>query len=410
MATTPVIQSTTQQFLDIYDITNDVIILKNGAASIVLTINAINFGLLAEAEQDAVIYQYAALLNSLNFPIQVVVRSQTKDATSYLQLLKDREDEAVDRTKKEWIARYREFVSNLIYERNVLDKKFYVSIPASYLEMGLTTAQNLISGFKESSIEGIEKSVILEKALNILEPRRDHLISQFARIGLLARQLKTQEIIQLFYASYNPEATDGQQITDSRSYTTPLVQAQIRGVLMNDQSSSTPAMPAPVTTPEPTASAPAMSSTPPTSPVKTPSPTSPMSPSMSSPTPMTPPTPLSTPSVTSPSMPSITESPTTMAPAGPTPTPAAATIEPLMPPTKPPFAPSMSSPASSSTPSSSPGSTAPVVPATEAQAVINSTLQELTKTPAVEEEPPAPDSAKVEPIVSPPKPDEAPSS
>lgn len=402
MPTNPVIQSTTQQFLDIYDITNDVIILKNGAASIVLTINAINFGLLAEAEQDAIIYQYAALLNSLNFPIQVVVRSQTKDATSYLQLLKDREDEATDRTKKEWIARYREFVGNLIYERNVLDKKFYVSIPASYLEMGLTTAQNLVSGFKESSIEGIEKSVILEKALNILEPRRDHLISQFARIGLLARQLKTQEIIQLFYASYNPEATDGQQITDSRSYTTPLVQAQIRGVLMNDQSSSP--MPAPVTAPEPTSA--------PVAPTSAPeAPTAPTPPAMPAPTPITAPTPMMPPTTPSPepivapasapsTAPSITESPTTMAPAGSAPTPSVMNIEApphAVPPQTPPVI------------SSAPSATAPVVPDTEAQAVIDSTLQQLSTTPAAEEEPPAPDLARVEPVIPPPKPDQAPS-
>ncbi len=234
------ISSTTQHFLDIYDVTNDVLIMKDGSAALVLTVNAMNFGLLAEEEQDAVIYAYAGLLNSLTYPIQIVIRSQTKDATSYLQLLQEKEQQAGDSVKRMWIQRYRQFVNDLIRERNVLDKKFYVVIPASSLEMGLTPGQNLVSGFKEQNIDGVEKSIMLEKAHNLLDPKRDHLISQFNRIGLYARQLNTQEIIQLFYISYNPEATEGQQITDSKSYTTPLVQAQIRGAFMNNQADNQP--------------------------------------------------------------------------------------------------------------------------------------------------------------------------
>jgi len=84
------ISSTTQTFLDIYDITHDLVIMKDGSASVVLTIDAMNFGLLAEEEQDAVMYAYAGLLNSINYAIQVVIKSQTKDVTNYLRLLKIR--------------------------------------------------------------------------------------------------------------------------------------------------------------------------------------------------------------------------------------------------------------------------------------------------------------------------------
>ncbi len=226
-STPTTIQSTTQQFLDIFDITNDLVIMKDGAASLIITVNAINFGLFAEEEQDAVIYAYAGLLNSLNYPIQIVIRSQTKDVTAYLQLLKEQEDQSPPE-KKERIRRYRAFVSELIHEGNVLDKKFYVVIPATALEMGLLPPQTVIPGVKKIDISTVERSQILEKAKNILEPKRDHLISQFARIGLQARQLPTEEIIQLFYASYNPEAAEGQQLTDTRNYTTPIVSADIQ--------------------------------------------------------------------------------------------------------------------------------------------------------------------------------------
>ncbi len=243
MATTQQIDSTTQQFLDIYDITNDLVILKDGTASLVITVDAINFGLLAEEEQDSIMYAYAGLLNSLNYPIQIVIKSQTKDVTGYLQLLKDQEDRAESRLQQQRIMKYREFVSNLIRERNVLDKKFYVAIPAKPLELGLLPVSSVVPGQKQTDISTVDKSMVIEKARDILEPKRDHLIAQFARIGLYSRQLETQEIIQLFYQSYNPEASDGQTMGDSKSYTTPLVTASVENVGMN---SSLPQQFAPV--------------------------------------------------------------------------------------------------------------------------------------------------------------------
>jgi hypothetical protein len=221
------ITSTTQEFLDIYDITNDLVILKTGAVSLVITVTAMNFGLLAEEEQDAIIYGYAGLLNSLNYPIQIVIRSQTKDVTNYLNLLKQKEDETINRVRKEQIHRYREFVADLVQERNVLDKKFYVVIPATALELGLVTTQSVIPGVKSPDISTFDRSVILQRSRDLLEPKRDHLISQFARIGLSSRQLRTQELIQLFYSIYNTEATEGQKVSDSRNYTGPIVQGSI---------------------------------------------------------------------------------------------------------------------------------------------------------------------------------------
>lgn len=235
-------QSTTQEFLEVYDITNNLVIMKDGTVSVVLTVSAINFGLLAEEEQDAVMYAYAGLLNSLNFPIQIVIHSQTKDVTKYLSLLKDQEDAAASTLIRKRISQYREFVTNLIQERNVLDKKFFVVIPASGVELGFATAKGLLPGQVSADITGIERSVIVEKAKNVLDPRRDQLIAQFARIGLYARELETQEIIQLFYVRYNPEATEGQQIEESSSYTSPLVTAQIHKSLF-DQATVAPTQP-----------------------------------------------------------------------------------------------------------------------------------------------------------------------
>ncbi len=221
------IKSTTQEYLEIYDIIHDLIILKDGSCSIAINISAMNFGLLSEMEQDAIIYSYAGLLNSINFPIQILIQSHTKDATVYLNSLKESEKNAISEEKREQIKRYRQFISEMIFERNVLDKKFYIIINASALEIGLLSASSVLPWVKPPSIETIEKNLIIQKAKDILDPKRDHLISQFAKIGLIATQVTTEELIKIFYINYNFDAADGVKIIDSSHYSTAMVGANI---------------------------------------------------------------------------------------------------------------------------------------------------------------------------------------
>lgn len=279
-------QSTTQLFLDLYDITNDLIILGDGAASLVISVSAMNFGLLSENEQDATIYAYAALLNSLSFPIEIVIRSQPKDVTGYLKRIQDQEQRTTNPIYRQKIQEYRTFVESLVQDQNVLDKKFYIVIPLSAVEMGLTT-QSVVPGAKSKSISSFEKNYIIEKAKTNLIPRKDHLIDQLARIGLYSRQLNTQELIQMLYSSYNPESFEGQKVTDTSNYTTPLVQAKIQGDFMADMNTiPTPAgAPSVQTPPAPTMSAP-VAPTAPTPAMSTTNMAQPMmTPSMPSPTP-----------------------------------------------------------------------------------------------------------------------------
>ena len=84
-------RASTQSHLDIEDIKDNLVILKDGGSTLVLSVTAINFGLLSEREQDATIYAYAALLNSLAYPIQILIRSARKDISGYLKLLEDAE-------------------------------------------------------------------------------------------------------------------------------------------------------------------------------------------------------------------------------------------------------------------------------------------------------------------------------
>lgn len=139
------LSSTTQQYLDIADITNDLLILKDGSVSLVMEVSAINFGLLSEPEQDAIIYAYAAMINSLSFSIEIVISSRPKDVSAYLEFIDQQFNQTPSDLRRRQIASYRQFVSNLITEQNVLDKNFYVVISLSALEAGVISTSNPVN-------------------------------------------------------------------------------------------------------------------------------------------------------------------------------------------------------------------------------------------------------------------------
>ena len=91
MAKAARVKASTQQFTEVVDIIDNVVLLQGGLACVVINVTASNFALLSKKEQDAKIYAYASLLNSLNFPIQIIIRNQLVDITSYLKSLEEQE-------------------------------------------------------------------------------------------------------------------------------------------------------------------------------------------------------------------------------------------------------------------------------------------------------------------------------
>src|SRR3990167_5717974 len=197
------IRSSTQTFTEIEDVAHDLILFVDGSAAMVLKTTAVNFGLLSEKEQEAMIYAYAGLLNSLSFPVQILIRSQHKDVTSYLRLLEEQEIKQKNPKLASSINSYRLFVAETVKEKKVLDKKFYVVIPFSSLELGTST--KVLFGSKKRGLP-YPKEYIFDKALMVLSPKRDQLTRLLHRIGLRAMQLTNEQIVQLLFSIYNPES------------------------------------------------------------------------------------------------------------------------------------------------------------------------------------------------------------
>ncbi len=205
--TSPV-KSTTQNFIEIEEIKDDIVMMRDFSASIVIEIGAVNFWLLSQEEQVSMIYAYAGLLNSLSFPTQVLIVSKKMDISSYLDYL----DGVIIKTQvdliKSRLSSYKEFIKTVIKRNTVLEKRFFFVVPFSPLELGM-------SGVNTGSLQ---KEYIISRAKTSLYPKRDHLLRLLSKIGLLGTCLQKQELTELFYNLYNPSAT-GRKLAPIESYT-----------------------------------------------------------------------------------------------------------------------------------------------------------------------------------------------
>jgi hypothetical protein len=212
------IKGTSQEHLPIEDIQKDLVILKNGTAVMILQTSSVNFDLLSEGEQDAMIYAYAAMLNSLTYSIEIIIRSTAKDVSSYLKRIKNQQEKITNPLLKRQIRSYYNYIEEVVEKNNVLTKSFYVAVPFYPVEMGATAAaQSTLPGLlsifkKEKQTFPMSKEKIIEKAKGALEPKKEHLTRLFGRLGLTVKQLETKELIRLFYKIYNPESSLGENI------------------------------------------------------------------------------------------------------------------------------------------------------------------------------------------------------
>ncbi len=202
------IKASTQIFIEIEDIKDDILLMKDYSAVIVIEIGAVNFWLLSVEEQSSMIYSYSNLLNSLSFPTQILIISKKMDISSYIEYLEGIiNKQRLDLIKKQ-MESYRDFIKNVVKRNSVLEKRFFFVVPFSPLELG-------VSGI---NTQGLNKEYVIARAKTSLYPKRDHLLRLLAKIGLRATVMQKQELVELYYNLYNPSST-GRLLAPVDSYT-----------------------------------------------------------------------------------------------------------------------------------------------------------------------------------------------
>lgn len=200
----------TQNKVALREVRDGVIILKDGGYRAVLMVNAVNFNLKSNDEQASLIGSYQNFLNSLSFPIQIVTQSRTLDLDDYLKSLEKLATTQSGDLLRTQTNEYISFVRELIGVANIMSKTFYVVIP---LDENQVPKGGLFSGlFGKKSGGPLSLGKRFDQVKQELTERVGLVSSGLASLGLSNIQLNTQELIELFYSSYNIDTARRQKL------------------------------------------------------------------------------------------------------------------------------------------------------------------------------------------------------
>lgn len=207
----------TQLYLDIAEIKDNVVVLKNGGLRAILQTTSINFNLKSEEEQNSIIYGYQTFLNSLEFPIQIVVQSRKLDVDKYIETVREIGDKHTNVLLKEQTNEYCDYILKLVEYADIMEKKFYVVVPLDpYRSRKKSAFSKFMSGISSSdSVDAIKRRHREFDELNKgLTERVNAVIAGLESCNLRVAQLGTSQLIELFYQIYNPTTSHNEKIED----------------------------------------------------------------------------------------------------------------------------------------------------------------------------------------------------
>ncbi len=220
----------TQNMLQVAEIRDGIVIMSDGSFRSVIMAKSINFDLMSGVEREGVEGGYQAMLNGLYFPIQIFVRSQKVDLRPYIEKLDKIRSEHDNMLLALLMEDYIDYISELSTQTNIMDKKFYLVIPyfpKADVQKAITQSKNFFSGLtnifntKQTHVTINEKE--LEDAKVELRNRVQSIMGGLMQCGVKALPLDTQELIELFYESYNPDTATRQQLKNFDDLSTTIV-------------------------------------------------------------------------------------------------------------------------------------------------------------------------------------------
>jgi hypothetical protein len=211
--------NSTQNTLQIAEIRDGIVIMNDGSFRSVVMIKSVNFDLMSPQEQEAVEYSYQGFLNSLYFPIQIFVRSQKVDLQPYITKLDKIRTEHDNMLLAMLMEDYIGFIDQLAQQTNIMDKKFYMVVPYFTrvdVQKAITQSKNFVTGlmglFNTKEQHVVINEADLEKAKAELRNRVQAVMQGLMQCNIQSLPLDTQELIELYYDTYNPDTATRQQL------------------------------------------------------------------------------------------------------------------------------------------------------------------------------------------------------
>ncbi|MFA6393904.1 MAG: hypothetical protein WCW25_03475 [Patescibacteria group bacterium] len=206
----------TQSYLDIAEIRDDTVVMKDGTLRAVIMVSSLNFALKSDDEQNAIISSYVSFLNNIEFPLQIVIQSRELNIENYLVDLEKKEKEQTNELLKIQTTEYIQYVKELISIGKIMSKRFYVVVPYNPLsDKQKKFIARITDIFKAATLIKMKDDVFMRRKSQ-LNYRVDNIVSGLMSTGLNAVPLDTQGLIELFYNTYNPETSANEKLADTR--------------------------------------------------------------------------------------------------------------------------------------------------------------------------------------------------
>lgn len=222
--------NSTQNMLQIAEIRDGLVIMDDGSFRSVIMVKAINFDLMSEQEREAVEFAYQGFLNSLYFPIQIFIHSERVDITPYLERLEKIRQQQDNMLLSSLMDDYITYVGAISQDVNIMDKRFYIIVPyypVIDMQKAITQSKNFFTGVKKLFSSTKDRVVINEaslgKAKDELRNRVQATLNGLQQAGVQGLPLDTQELIELYYDTYNPDTATRQKLRDFGDVSTPYV-------------------------------------------------------------------------------------------------------------------------------------------------------------------------------------------
>lgn len=204
----------TQRFIPISEIRNDTVLLKKGGLRAVLEVQALNFNLKSETEQQGIIVGYESFINTLTFPLQIVIRSTKVNIDPYIHSIREKALQQENDLLREQTESYATFVEKIVEVADIMQKRFFVVVPLDDAEEKKSTLSQFFSwiGIDDSSTKIQNRRKNFAQKASKLKDRVNLVETGLRNIGLATKRLNTTELIELYYQIYNPKTSQEQKL------------------------------------------------------------------------------------------------------------------------------------------------------------------------------------------------------
>jgi type IV secretory pathway VirB4 component len=211
--------------VDIKEIKDKTVIVKDGSFRQIVMVGGVNFSLKSDSEQSIITQAYQTFLNSIDFPLQIVIHSRKVNIDQYLQTLLVRKEAEPSPILQNQISEYVEFIRGFVQKNAIMEKNFLVVV-SFYPVAGEGSLKSASGVFSSLPFFGNKKTTpaaqqakskedddkTFKEHLEQLNQRTSQITSGLLSIGLEATVLGNEQLIELFYNFYNPQTIERKNI------------------------------------------------------------------------------------------------------------------------------------------------------------------------------------------------------